>query len=330
MKKMPPLSKYLKIYEKNPDSKVFAPLAESYRRLGMYQEAFKVLKKGLTAHPAHTTAQVILAHTYYDTQKYEEALKILGPLASQNFDNYTLQKLYANTHLRLGLEGKALEGLKHLLFLNPEDKEVIEALKKLEPLDRDAREGPQAIRPMSKESPSFIEEWIQVDFIPKMKEINKEINRDLTEQEKLEGHCLSEYPIVTHTLVDLYEQQGLRDKAAKVLEKIIELNPEDLPSMTRLQNLKQSVTTHPSHSFEGKQTVVSLDDCHGSAKAVARHGSGPLQQSISSRGCGNQALMEVWDQKFSKGFRQVGLKEILLDFLNAIKLRGDNEKSTYY
>ena len=293
MRKMPPLSKYLKIYEKNPDSKVFAPLADSYRRLGMYEEALKVLKKGLRLYPGHTSAQVILAHTYYDTQKYVQALKILEPLASQNFYNHTLQKLYAKTNLRLGRESKALEGLKHLLFINPGDKEVIEILKKLEP--QDIQGESQALLLTSSDSPALVEEWVQVDFIPKIKVTTRtpghiEGKAD-DRQDRRGGHSLSEDPIVTHTLVDLYEQQGLRDKAAKVLEKIVELNPDDASSMTRLQKLKES---------------------------------------ISFQGCGNQALMDVWDQKFSKRSHEVSLKKVLLDFLNAIKLRGDNEKSTCY
>ena len=95
---------------------------------------------------------------------------------------------------------------------------------------------------------------------------------------------MPEDPIVTHTLVDLYEQQGFRDKAAQVLEKIIELNPNDTSSITRLQNLKTR-KTYPG---------------------IVAH----------------QALMEVWDQKFSKRPEdRVGLKKVLLDFLQAIKLK---------
>ena len=45
----PLLVKYLRAYEQNPKSRVFAPLAEVYRKLGMKEKAFDILKRGLKA-----------------------------------------------------------------------------------------------------------------------------------------------------------------------------------------------------------------------------------------------------------------------------------------
>ena len=46
-------------------------------------------------------------------------------------------------------------------------------------------------------------------------------------------------PVVTHTLVDLYCNQRHFDKAIEVLEKILELNPGDERSITKLEEVRR-------------------------------------------------------------------------------------------
>jgi tetratricopeptide (TPR) repeat protein len=48
----------------------------------------------------------------------------------------------------------------------------------------------------------------------------------------------AEAPIVSHTLIDLYLRQQYYDKALELLYKIIELNPDDQPSLDKIQQIK--------------------------------------------------------------------------------------------
>jgi len=57
---------YKNLYEKNPSSKVFVPLAECYRRYGLVDEALAILRKGLKKFKDHLPALVVLGHCYYD------------------------------------------------------------------------------------------------------------------------------------------------------------------------------------------------------------------------------------------------------------------------
>jgi tetratricopeptide (TPR) repeat protein len=50
-----------------------------------------------------------------------------------------------------------------------------------------------------------------------------------------------EQPFITHTLVDLYIGQGYLDKASELLEKIIELNPQDEKSAQKLSSIRDSM-----------------------------------------------------------------------------------------
>ncbi len=59
---------------------------------------------------------------------------------------------------------------------------------------------------------------------------------------KIEGEEAAQEPIITHTLVDLYIRQGHMDKAAKLLESILELHPDDRPTAEKLAQIKGSTS----------------------------------------------------------------------------------------
>lgn len=126
------LAKYFNMYKKNPRSKVFAPLAESYRKLGMLDEAYKILKDGIRNHPQYTLGYIVLAHCYYDQEKYELTYNTLRPIINQNADNISLQKIFAQACIHLGHLEEALDTYKYLLFMNPKDKFFAAQVKKLE------------------------------------------------------------------------------------------------------------------------------------------------------------------------------------------------------
>ncbi|MEK7789333.1 MAG: hypothetical protein AAB283_05390, partial [Planctomycetota bacterium] len=46
--------------KKDPNSKLFVPLAEEYRKKGMLDEAISVLMTGITSQPGYTSARVSL------------------------------------------------------------------------------------------------------------------------------------------------------------------------------------------------------------------------------------------------------------------------------
>jgi tetratricopeptide (TPR) repeat protein len=126
------LAKYYSMYKKNPGSKVFAPLAESFRKLGMLDDAFKILKEGIRFHPQYTLGYIVLANCYYDQEKYELTYNTLRPIINQNADNISLQKIFAQACIHLGYLEEALETYKYLLFMNPQDKFFAAQVKKLE------------------------------------------------------------------------------------------------------------------------------------------------------------------------------------------------------
>jgi tetratricopeptide (TPR) repeat protein len=116
--------KYQSEFEKNPRSRVFAPLAEAYRKLGMTDKAMEILSQGIRFHPTYVMGYLGLAFCYFDIKQFNLAYSTLRPLLETNRDNLRLQKLFADICLELGKREEALEALKYLLFINPRDKDV--------------------------------------------------------------------------------------------------------------------------------------------------------------------------------------------------------------
>ena len=51
-------------YELSPQSRVFAPLADLYRRAGRTADALQLLQEGLEQHPEYISALVVLGRTH--------------------------------------------------------------------------------------------------------------------------------------------------------------------------------------------------------------------------------------------------------------------------
>ena len=126
------LSRYLEQYRRKPGSRVFAPLAESYRKLGMHEEALKVLKDGIRRHPGYVLGYLVLAQCYADQTHWDRVYQTLLPLTVNHKDNVLLQKLFAQSCLETGETEAALETYKWLLFLNPRDQDFAQHVRVLE------------------------------------------------------------------------------------------------------------------------------------------------------------------------------------------------------
>lgn len=162
-KKSSLLTKYKYLYEKNPRSKVFAPLAETYRKLGMLEEATKILRDGIKLHPTYTLGYIVLGNIYYDEGHYELAYSTVRSFISTNLENIALQKLFGKVCLELNKFDEALDTYKMILFINPKDEESIENVATLE----DKLNYSVVVEDKVVSADSIFDDeddWIQVDF----------------------------------------------------------------------------------------------------------------------------------------------------------------------
>ncbi len=341
------LAKYFSMYKKNPRSRVFAPLAESYRKLGMYDEAFKILKDGIRHHPTYTLGYIVLAHCYFDQGKFELTYNTLRPIIAQNADNISLQKVFAQSCINLGYLEEALDTFKYLLFLNPKDKYFAEQVKRLED---DLHVGHKKLsldqllkspdRPVMPAPASNDDDWVQVDFnqpieptnakiehkgdLPKevapddqwvMRKPEEELASSFKTEKIIERGLEDEFyadefadegdieevnsqnvthdsPIISHTLIDLYCTQHYYDKAIELLQKIIELNPDDENTLKKLASVRELKAEHQRPQLK----VVTEED-------------------------GHDELISIIENKVkAKSPKEIKLKETFDRFLSAIRL----------
>lgn len=128
----PILLKYQQAFELNRRSRVFAPLAEGYRKLGLIDKALEICREGLRHNPGYVLGHFTLSQCYYDIGQKELAFDTIRPFVVGNRDNLFLQRFYANLSFSLGEKEEALNTFKYLLFSNPKDKEVAQMVLELE------------------------------------------------------------------------------------------------------------------------------------------------------------------------------------------------------
>jgi tetratricopeptide (TPR) repeat protein len=128
----PIIYKYLKKYQDDPTSRVFAPLAEAYRKANRVDEAIEIAREGLRVHPHFVGGRVALARALFDKKLYPEVILELQAVVQDVPDNLVAQRLLAESYLMLGQVGDALSAFKMLLYFAPQDIETANLVRELE------------------------------------------------------------------------------------------------------------------------------------------------------------------------------------------------------
>lgn len=131
------IEKYQSILEKDPNSQVFAPLAEAYREMGMLQEAQKTVTAGVQRHPQFVSGLVTYAKVMRDAGELSRALEALKKATALSSENILAHQLLAEVFLAQKNPKEALKAFKMVLFLNPNSKSAQKAVHKLESLTAD-------------------------------------------------------------------------------------------------------------------------------------------------------------------------------------------------
>src|SRR3990172_7952133 len=66
----PEIERLSEKYSKDPNSLVFAYLADAYRRSNLIDEAIDIVKRGLQIHPHYSSAHIVLGCCFRDKRMY--------------------------------------------------------------------------------------------------------------------------------------------------------------------------------------------------------------------------------------------------------------------
>ena len=262
--------KYQADFEKNSRSKVFAPLAETYRKLGMTDKAMDILSQGIRFNPTYLMGYLGLAFCYFDIKQFNLAYSTLRPLVELNRDNIRLQKLFSDVCLELGKKEEALETLKYLLFINPRDKNIAELVHRVEE-EVDNKYKTQH-RPIIIPEKEFVDEGIfhsetdlfDLDKLQKTKDPSKNdfddwMTVDLNQENSAEKDSISGNANYEQWNVkkghDIYEpKESIESKKQEMGKYKVELNLED----TENEEANNSFSTKLSLTETYKAPVIHL------------------------------------------------------------------------
>ncbi|MBI2117144.1 MAG: tetratricopeptide repeat protein [candidate division NC10 bacterium] len=117
--------------EKDPQSRVFAQLADAYRKEGLLDEAIRICRDGLVAHPTYVSGRVVLGRALLEQGALEEAEGEFRRVLELAPDNLLALRLLGDTSAQQGRSGEAREHYERALRLNPLDRETQERLAAL-------------------------------------------------------------------------------------------------------------------------------------------------------------------------------------------------------
>lgn len=124
-------------YDRNPGSRVFAPLCEAYRRMGLLDEAFELASRGVRLHPDFAAGRIAFARLLIEKKAFADAVEQLIRASELSPDNILAFQLLGDTYLELRRPKDALNAFKMVLFLNPLHERAQNMVRKWEFLTAD-------------------------------------------------------------------------------------------------------------------------------------------------------------------------------------------------
>jgi len=120
----PEMEKYQAMLAKNPTSRVFAALAECYRKQGMLDEAIRLCVDGVKRYPNYMSGRVALGRAYFDKGMIKETRGELEKVVSITPNNIIANKVLGDVHLlEEDIEG-AKEYFLKVVSMSPDDEDT--------------------------------------------------------------------------------------------------------------------------------------------------------------------------------------------------------------
>lgn len=215
------IEEYQIILMRNPNAKVFAPLAEAYRKMGLLQQALEICERGVKYNPEYPSGLVAYGKILFELKRYDEAKDIFERATKMKMDNMLAHKLKALCFIKLNRFAEALESYKYVQFLNPNDEQASK----------------------------FIQNWEYVEatqYKPDTFQTNHETVPSLI-ADSSPSH-------VAHFIEALIARNEI-DRAKHITQTSLDIWPEDPHLLKQLQLINEF--THEESLFEHRQALES-------------------------------------------------------------------------
>ena len=208
----------------NPDSLIFVPLADAYRKAGQLQEAIDVCKKGLEKHPAYMSARVVLGRIYGEKNMLEEAVVELQKVEKADVDNIMVHSMLGNVYLKKKMYADAVSQFQRVLALNPDDTETQEKLEEA----LAAKQEPAAAKETAPAKYAEPAKPVEAQKAPAAPAANAGPGKDADPKLDVQKNMKA---------AELYTKKEEFDKAIEIYKEILDRDQENIIVSQRLREI---------------------------------------------------------------------------------------------
>lgn len=198
------IAAYTELLVNDPRSTIFVSLAETYRKMGLFNDAREIVIKGLELHPDFGPAYVVLARIECQLENIDASCAAFEQALALDPDSLAALVGFARVKLLLHQDDTARELLLHARSLSPADPVINKMLLGLAPPP---------------------ESEVESAFVP-----------PIVESEPARANNLT--ALASTTLADLYLVQGLTDKALDLYRQLLSRNPDNLELRRKIRELE--------------------------------------------------------------------------------------------
>jgi predicted regulator of Ras-like GTPase activity (Roadblock/LC7/MglB family) len=118
------IEKCERILEADPQSQIFAALADAFRKKGDVQKAYEICMQGLRIHPEYASARIVMAKIHLVKGNYDAAWGELEKAIANSGRTRAIDMLEAEILIRRGRKHEANIIIRNLLATDPDDENV--------------------------------------------------------------------------------------------------------------------------------------------------------------------------------------------------------------
>jgi predicted regulator of Ras-like GTPase activity (Roadblock/LC7/MglB family) len=126
------IAKCQKILDADPNSQIFAALADAYRKKGLFAKAYEICSKGIEKHPDYGSAYIVMAKISLDQGNHAEAAYQLQRAVAVGGRTRSVDVLEAEILMMQGQINRARHILEKLHISDPKNDTVNNLILKLE------------------------------------------------------------------------------------------------------------------------------------------------------------------------------------------------------
>lgn len=223
-------------FRRNPDSLVFARLADAHRKAGDPGRALEILEAGITRHGGYPSAHIVRARTFMDLGRSGAAEQSFLKAIDLDGSNLVAMRGLASLARERGDEAEARLWFQRISGLEPEEAPP-EPLPPTEETwwtpDGDVEEVAEAVAEAASEDAS--EAWWFED--------------------PTEAATADDGDLLTRTMAELYEKQGLIDEAVAIYRELLEDRPDDADLKTAVERAEGLLAATPEVSVREEVPV---------------------------------------------------------------------------